>query len=153
MSGIIAGFREQSFFENLRKTLIGKCRTSFVESSCDAGSEKQAVTLDGEGVVEAINVVFWGSSADVKHSRIVLESDGDRSELASPYEVGEVQMLEYGRWSQRMFLHKWDDANFAYGCYLEVSHGFKNGCVVKIKNGDHTNSVSFRVLILWRKLM
>ena len=98
-----------------------------------------------------VDLSLAGASADAKNSRIVVESDGETVEHVSPGEVFEVQWGDFGRWTSKAFVHKWDDGAFVYSLCLELNHGFKQYAKLKIRNGDSANataSVSYTHLTL-----
>jgi len=154
MSGIIVGFRERTFFENLHKTLYGKCHTKYLTGSCPAGETVEVLSIEGRGVVVLVSVSIDGraASAAAHDSRIIVESDGETIEHVSPWEVHELQWGDFGRYSQKAFIHKWDDSSYVYSMCLELNHSFKNGCKIKFKNGDASNAVDYRMLVMWREL-
>jgi len=153
MSGIIVGFRERTFFENLHKTLYGKCHTKYLTGSCPAGETVDVLSIEGKGILVLVNVSLAGASADAKHSRIIVESDGDSVEHVSPFEVAETHWLEFGRgWTPKVFVHKWDDSAYVFSICLELNQFYKNGCRIKLRNGDSANNTSYRMLVMWREL-
>ena len=96
-----------------------------------------------------MNISLAGGSVDAQHSRVVVESDGETIEHVSPYEVKETQWADYGRWTPKAFMHKWDDGAFIYGIFLELNHAFKEYAKLKIRNGDSANATAYRCLVMY----
>ena len=126
-----------------------RCYTKYLTGSVTAGGETTVLEVTGRGVIMLVSFTVDGADADAVHSRLVVESDGEAVEHVSPYEVKELQFLDFGRWSPRAFIHKWDEGAYIYSLCLELHHSFNEYVRVKIRNGDSANATAYRCLVMY----